>query len=148
MPIRLQSWNFKCKLGSIYGDYSVEDIAEHRLVVRQAKDGDTVVEQYAYVQHFDADGNTLGSAGVDVLNSKFIQLYDRMQAVGGETPKETEITGAETAAIFASINNIMDALVNDGSVGTLSGLNNSTVITPLPSEESLVTATNTMLKRR
>ncbi|MDC1058811.1 hypothetical protein OAQ28_04195, partial [Planktomarina temperata] len=115
-------------------DYAVEDIDEHRLVVRQAKDGDEVVQSLAYVQHFDADNTTLGSTGVDLKNGTFAQWYDRPMAIDGESATPTSITGAEIANIAASISEILNAIIYETDIGTLEGLDAGTVIEPLPGE--------------
>jgi len=115
-------------------DYAVEDIDEHRLVVRQAKDGDEVVQSLAYVQHFDADNTTLGSTGVDLKNGTFAQWYDRPMAIDGESATPTSITGAEIANIATSISEILDAIIYETDIGTLKGLDAGTVIEPLPGE--------------
>ena len=115
-------------------DYAVEDIDEHRLVVRQAKDGDEVVQSLAYVQHFDADNTTLGSTGVDLKNGTFAQWYDRPMAIDGESATPTSITGAEIANIATSISEILNAIIYETDIGTLKGLDAGTVIEPLPGE--------------
>ena len=124
-------------LGPSSEDYSIADIADYRLVVKKVKDGDTVTETYAYAQHLNANGGTLGSTGVDVTNSKYIQMYNRLDTDSNQVPdKETLISAQETANIYASINAMLDAIMNQGTVGTLAGLDASTVIEPLPPEES------------
>jgi hypothetical protein len=124
-------------LGPSSEDYSVADIADYRLVVKKVKDGDTVTETYAYAQHLNANGGTLGSTGVDVTNSKFIQMYNRLDTETDQVPdKETPITAQETANIYSSINAILDVIMNQGTVGTLAGLDASTVIEPMASEDS------------
>ena len=53
---------------------------------------------------------TLGSTGVDVTNSKFIQMYNRIDTDGDQVPdKVTAISAEETANIYGSINAILDA---------------------------------------
>jgi len=122
-------------LGPSSLDYKIEDIADYRLVVKQVKDGDTIIETYAYAQHLNANGGTLGSTGVDVTNSKFIQMYNRLNTDGDQVPdKVTEISSQEAANIYGSINAILDAVLNDGTVGTLAGLDSTTTIEPMPSE--------------
>jgi hypothetical protein len=124
-------------LGPSSEDYSIAEIDDYRLVVKKVKDGDTVTETYAYAQHLNANGGTLGSTGVDVTNSKFIQMYNRLDTETDQVPdKETPITAEETANIYSSINAILDVIMNQGTVGTLAGLDASTVITPLEPENS------------
>ena len=126
-------------LGPSSLDYKIEDIADYRLVVKQVKDGDTVTETYAYAQHLDANGGTLGSTGVDVTNSKFIQMYNRLDTDGNQVPdKVTAISSQETTNIYGSINAILDAVINDGTVGTLAGLDSTTTIEPMPSEYEFI----------
>ena len=122
-------------LGPSSVDYKIEDIADYRLVVKQVKDGDTITETYAYAQHLNANGGTLGSTGVDVTNSKFIQMYNRIDTDGDQVPdKVTAISAEETTNIYGSINAILDAVINNGTVDTLVGLDSSTTIEPMPSE--------------
>jgi len=70
-----------------------------------------------------------------VTNSKFIQMYNRIDTDGDQVPdKVTAISSQETANIYGSINAILDAVLNDGTVGTLTGLDSTTTIEPMPSE--------------
>ena len=62
-------------------------------------------------------------------------MYNRLNTDGDQVPdKVTEISSQEAANIYGSINAILDAVLNDGTVGTLAGLDSTTTIEPMPSE--------------